>query len=185
MEQSLAPQSQIDELLGTDFVPTFTNTGDTLALLASAYGKSARQIVEANGITWKRSIASAKQVLNDYGIPFGGLSNSQVQTLARVNDINHWVLSANGKCLPFDPGAAYLKKRMQPCSSGGYAVFTSESEIMLPNKTRKHIPTQSMEVASKAQLIALSSPSSDSTFLYGGIALGVLGLLYFLNKGKP
>ena len=182
MEQSLAPQSQIDQLVGTQFVPTFTKTGDTLALLASAYGVSAKEIVEANGLTWQRSVASAKQVLNDYGIPFGGLTNSQAQTLARVNDINHWVLSANGKCMPYDPGASYLKKRMQPCSSGGYAVFTSESEIMLPDKSRKNLPVKSMDEASKAQLVALTSSGSPPVIMYGGIALGVVGLLYFLNK---
>ena len=71
MEQSLAPQSQIDEIMGSDFVPTFTETGDTLALLASSYGVSARKIVEANGLTWQRSVASAKQVLTDYPVLFG------------------------------------------------------------------------------------------------------------------
>ncbi|RLC31841.1 hypothetical protein DRH13_02470 [Candidatus Woesebacteria bacterium] len=182
MEQSLATQSQIDQLVGMEFVPTFTRTGDTLAILASAYGVSAKDIIEANGLTWQRSVASAKQALSDYKIPFGGLTDSEIQTLARVNDINHWVLASNGKCLPFNPGSSFLKKKMQPCSSGGYAVFTSESEIMLPNKSRKNIPIKSMDEAAKAQLMAIASPPTSPVMLYGGIALGVVGLLYFLGK---
>ena len=182
MDQSIAPQSQIDEILGVEYIPTFTRTGDTLAILASAYGVSAKDIIEANGLTWQRSVASAKQALNDYKIPFGGLTDSGIQTLARVNDINHWVLASNGKCLPFDPGSSFLKKKMQPCSSGGYAVFTSESEIMLPNKSRKNIPIKSMDEAAKAQLMAIASPPTSPVMLYGGIALGVAGLLYFLGK---
>ena len=184
--QSIIGQEQLADLLGPDsFSPQFTNTGDTLAVLAASYGVSAKSIVQANGIQWTLPVAEAKEVLNEYKIPFGSLSSSQVQTLARVNMINEWVLSRNGKCMPFDPGASLLGRKMIPCASGGYAVFTNESEIMLPEKSRKKITPLIPGAASKAMLSTLApAPPPSPMMMYGGVALGVVGLLYFLNKKK-
>ena len=182
--QSIIGQEQLADLLGADsFSPQFTNTGDTLAILAASYGVSAKSIVEANGIEWTLPVAEAKEVLNEYKLPFGGLSKTQIQTLARVNMINEWVLSRNGKCMPFDPGASLLGRKMIPCASGGYSVFTNDSEILLPDKSRKKIAPVAPAAASKAMLATLSPPTSP-IMMYGGIALGVVGLLYFFNKKK-
>jgi hypothetical protein len=172
------------EPLSTEWSLQYTKSGDTLAILAQAYGLSAKTIVEQNGVAWSPSLGVAKQYLSEFGISYGGVSDSDIKKLARVNAINHWVLSANGRCLPFDPGASLLGRKMYPCAGGGYAVFTDQSQIFLPHAARKPLPPSSPSRSPGALLSTLTPPPDSPMLLYGGIALGVVGFLYFYNKQK-
>ena len=167
-----------------DWTAQYTKSGDTLATLSQVYGVSAKSIVEQNGIAWSPSLADAKQLLRDLNISSAGLSDSDIKKLARVNEINHWVLSRNGACLPFDPGASLFGKKMYPCAGGGYAVFTDQSQIFLPPSGRKALPPSSPSRSPGALLSTLTPPPDSPMLLYGGIALGVVGFLYFYNKQK-
>jgi len=167
---------------GVEYSPAYTKKGDTLETLAAAFSVSPKDIVEANNVYWTRPLASAQAALQEWGIEYGGLSESQIQTLVRINDINQWVYSVGGRCIAFSPSASFLGKEMVPCTGGGYAVFSDSSQIFLPARTRKPVPPK---IPGKSLLATMTPPSSPSYAGFGwGGALVVAGVAFLWWKNS-
>lgn len=119
------------------WVPTFTRSGDTLEILAQAYGVTPQAIIANNNLTWSRSDAVAH--IQKMGLYRPGITLQRAQWIARINDINAWILARGGKCLPRT--ASVPPELIAGCGGDkGWAVFTPETQIMLPNKPRRTLP---------------------------------------------
>lgn len=129
--------------MSIDWVPTYTRNGDTLAILMTAYGVSLNEILERNGLTplSKQLPSYVYERSAELGIP-STFSAADRKKIVLENDINEWVHSRGGSCLPFKPGSTTAGRKLAGCVEGGYAVFNDTTEIMLPNKPRAGVPAR-------------------------------------------
>lgn len=103
----------------------------------------------------------AKEIVQKNGAPF-------------TNDgINQWVSSIGGQCLAKVAGQPIVKG----CSSSGWAVFTDNTEIMLPNIPRAGVnPAPGLPGSVTPPLVMGKTDSGMGTML-GILAAGTLGII--------
>ena len=176
-----------------DWIPTKTKDGDTLSLLMADYGVALNDILLANGLSpiAKYTDSYVSQRSRELGIAASQYSLATLKKIIQENDINEWVHSIGGECQKFVPGSTTAGRKLAGCPTGGFAVFTRDTEIMLPNKARKGVvsrPAQPNEGAPGAQLpVAVSThgPSTGAKIFLAVGTIACVGLAVKAFTSKP
>lgn len=115
-----------------------THQGDTLASLSRAYGVPVEKILAANSIRTQSDHTDSylSRRAQECMIP-SNLPRKTLSKLVLEHDVQRWVHSVGGDCIPLRAGSKAEITRLLACAPGEFCHFSSESSINLPHRKRR------------------------------------------------